>query len=149
MVQFPSPISFKVYRFHWCTWSCPLYTLVLYNHVYFMVDFSLFVNYSWIWTSWEFTSSYFIINIWYASIQSGKSAVNGAVKVAKKQGMIAAYLNVIAIVAALVVACLVMGLVLGLYGPVYTRNQFCNDYRNGYFNNYYYINEYERMCRYS
>ena len=53
-------------------------------------------------------------------IQSRKSAVDGAVKVAKKQGMIAAYLNVIAIVAALVVACLVMGLVLGLYGPVYT-----------------------------
>ena len=103
-------------------------------------------------TSREFpTVSIFIINILilvYIRLQSRKSAVDGAVKLAKKQGMIAAYLNVIAIVAALVVACLVMGLVLGLYGPVYTRNQFCNDYRNDYYNsnyNYYY----ERICRYS
>ena len=84
--------------------------------------------------------------------------MDGAVKVAKKQGMIAAYLNVIAIVAALVVACLVMGLVLGLYGPVYTRNQFCIDNRNGYYINSYNYNSYnynynynyyQRMCRYS
>ena len=66
--------------------------------------------------------------------------MDGTVKLAKKQGMIAAYLNVAAIVAAL-------GLVLGLYGPVYTRNQFCNDYRNGYFANN--TNYYERICRYS
>ena len=39
--------------------------------------------------------------------------------------MIAAYLNVAAIVAALVAACLVMGLVLGLYGPVYARELYC------------------------
>ena len=107
----------------------------------------------------NFPVALFIINILIfvcIRLQSRKSAVDGAIKLAKKQGMIAAYLNVIAIVAALVVACLVMGLVLGLYGPVYTQNQFCNDYRNGYYiNSYnyynynYYINEYERMCRYS
>ena len=59
------------------------------------------------------------------SMQSKKNARIGAVKVARKQGMIAAYLSVAAIVAALVVACLVMGLVLGLYGPVYAREQYC------------------------
>ena len=58
-------------------------------------------------------------------IQSKKSALIGAVKVARKQGMIAAYLSVAAIVAALVVTCLVMGLVLGLYGPVYAQQQYC------------------------
>ena len=64
--------------------------------------------------------------------------------------MIAAYLNVIAIIAAMVVACLVVGLVLGLYGPVYTQNQFCNDYRNGYYANRFYIDDdYQRICRYS
>ena len=53
--------------------------------------------------------------------------------------MIAAYLNVAAIVAALVVACLVTGLVLGLYGPVYTREPYysnCNDYYYNYYCRY-------------
>ena len=58
------------------------------------------------------------------SMQSKKNARIGAVKAARKQGMIAAYLNVAAIVAALVAVCLVMGLVLGLYGPVYAREQY-------------------------
>ena len=65
------------------------------------------------------------------TLQSKKSALIGAVKVARKQGMIAAYLNVAAIVAALVVACLAMGLVLGLYGPLYARAQYCYIYRYG------------------
>ena len=90
--------------------------------------------------------------------QSKKSAVIGAVKVAKKQGMIAAYLNVAAIIAACVVACLVLGLVLGLYGPVYVQEQFCNDYRNGKFyrfnnnynyNYYGYNDNFDDICRYS
>jgi hypothetical protein len=69
--------------------------------------------------------------------------------------MIAAYLNVAAIIAALVVACLVMGLVLGLYGPEYARQQYCanNRYRYGigyyssssYYSNYQYEN-YRRLC---
>ena len=67
--------------------------------------------------------------------------------------MIAAYLNVAAIIAALVVACLVMGLVLGLYGPVYVQAQFCNDYRNGYYDrsSYSYYSsryDYNEICRY-
>ena len=55
-------------------------------------------------------------------MQSEKSAQSGAIKVARSQGMTAAYLNVAAIVASLVVACVVMGLVLGLFGPVYVRS---------------------------
>ena len=57
--------------------------------------------------------------------------------------MIAAYLNLAAIVAALVVACLVMGLVLGLYGPVYARGQYCNNY--SYYDCRYY--SYSYCCR--
>ena len=56
--------------------------------------------------------------------------------------MIAAYLNVAAIIAALVVAFLLTGLITGFYGPVYVQDRFCNDYRNGVFtdtfNRYYY-----------
>ena len=56
--------------------------------------------------------------------------------------MVAAYLNVAAIIAALVVAFLLTGLITGLYGPVYVQDRFCNDYRNGVFtdrfNSYYY-----------
>ena len=63
--------------------------------------------------------------------------------------MIAAYLNVAAIVAALVAACLVMGLVLGLYGPVYMRNLFCIDYRNGYFRDSYDDSRLANLCRYT
>ena len=70
------------------------------------------------------------LSFMYGFIQSKKSSLIGAVKVARKQGMVAAYLSVAAIIAALVVACLVMGLVLGLHGPVYARLQYCN-YRRG------------------
>ena len=71
------------------------------------------------------------------SIQSKKSSLIGAVKLARKQGMIAAYLSVAAIIAAPVVACLVMGLVLGLYGPVYARQQYCDVYYIGrYYTSY-------------
>ncbi len=68
--------------------------------------------------------------------------------------MIAAYLNVAAIIAALVVACLVMGLVLGLYGPEYARQQYCINnrylygdgfYRSSSFSSYQY-NNYQRHC---
>ena len=62
----------------------------------------------------------------FLSMQSKKNAGIGAVNEARKQGIIAAYLNVAAIIAALVVACLVMGLVLGLYGPIYAREQYCS-----------------------
>ena len=55
------------------------------------------------------------------SLQSKKNAGGGAIKVARRQGIVAAYLNIIAIIASLVVACVVMGLVLGLYGPIYAR----------------------------
>ena len=54
-------------------------------------------------------------------MQSKKNAQTGATKVARRQGITAAYLNVSAIIASLVVACVVMGLVLGLYGPIYAR----------------------------
>ena len=57
--------------------------------------------------------------------QSKNNAALGVINEAKKQGMIAAYLNVAAIIAALVAACVIMGLVLGLYGPVYARDLYC------------------------
>ena len=91
------------------------------------------------------------------SPQSKKNAAIGAVKVARKQGMIAAYLNIAAIIAALVVAFLVMELALGLYGPVHVQEEFCKEYRSGIFNrsrsHYYYqrhgYNEYkfDDICR--
>ena len=61
------------------------------------------------------------------SLQSKKSAAGGAIKEARRHGIVAAYLNIAAIIASLVVACVVMGLVLGLYGPVYARF-VSNDY---------------------
>lgn len=89
-------------------------------------------------------------------MQSKKNATVGAIdcKVAKKQGMIAAYLNIAAIVAALLVACLVIGLVLGLYGPKYMymyKHKFCDNYRNGsYYNHYSYSShDFNEICRYS
>ena len=68
--------------------------------------------------------------------------------------MIAAYLNVGAVIAAAVIACLVMGLALGLYGPVYVQEEFCKEYRNGLFDRtrpYYYRNsndyDFDDVCR--
>ena len=52
-------------------------------------------------------------------LQSRKNAQIGAIGIARKQGMMAAYLNVTAITAALLVACFVTGMVLGLYGEEY------------------------------
>ena len=81
--------------------------------------------------------------------QSKKNAQFGVINEAKKQGMIAAYLNVAAIIAALVVACLVMGPVLGLYGPVYAREQYCNSrssYGYYYGSSYYGSSYYGRYC---
>ena len=48
--------------------------------------------------------------------QSKKNVAIGAVEIARKQGIVAVYLNIAAIVSALVVACFVIGLTLGLYG---------------------------------
>ena len=73
--------------------------------------------------------------------QSKKNALSGVINEARKQGMIAAYLNVAAIIAAIVVACLIMGLVLGLYGPVYVQEQLLYNPNNhnydSYYNSYY------------
>ena len=78
--------------------------------------------------------------------QSKNNAVLGAINEAKKQGMIAAYLNVAAIVAALVAACVIMGLVLGLYGPVYARALYCaNPYYYGGYSSYS-SSGYQRYC---
>ena len=57
----------------------------------------------------EYTYNCALINFYY------RAKKTGATERARRQGVIAAYLNVIAIVVALVVACLVMGLTLGLY----------------------------------
>ena len=47
-------------------------------------------------------------------MQSKRNAEVGMINAARKQGMIAAYLSVAAIVSALVVACLATGLAVGL-----------------------------------
>ena len=72
----------------------------------------------------------------YVAVQSWKNAHIGAIEAARKKGIIAAYLNISAIVVALVVACVLLGLFLGLSRP--TRCQY-----NGY--NYYYHNWYNCM----
>ena len=80
--------------------------------------------------------------------QSKNNADRGDINEAKKQGMIAAYLNVAAIVAALVAACVIMGLVLGLYGPVYARQLYCANpryYRGSYYSSY--SSSYSYYCR--
>ena len=50
----------------------------------------------------------------------------GSIKLARNQGMVAAYLNFFAVIIAFVVALLVTGLVIGLYSPVYYLEQ-CRD----------------------
>lgn len=52
-------------------------------------------------------------------LQSQASARSGAIKVARSQGIAAAYLNVATILFALILAIVVTGLVVGLYGPTY------------------------------
>ena len=81
-------------------------------------------------------------------MQSKRNAILGVINEAKKQGMIAAYLNVAAIIAALLVACLIMGLVLGLYGPEYVRQQYCRNYSYSDRNSYSYYNSYSSYQRY-
>ena len=61
----------------------------------------------------------------YYIIQSKRNGAIGAIKVARKQGIIAAYLNVAAIVSALVVAALVLAFVLVFVGPAYARRLRC------------------------
>ena len=55
--------------------------------------------------------------------QSSKSAKMGDIKLARRQGMIAAYLNFVAIVLALVVALVVTALVVGIYGKDWSLNK--------------------------
>ena len=64
----------------------------------------------------NFQASIVIDNLyWWTLFQSKRNAEIGATERARKQGVIAAYLNVIAIVIALVVDCLIMVLAL-VYG---------------------------------
>ena len=63
----------------------------------------------------------------YFYIQSKQSLKMGEITKARNQGLLAAYMNLYAVIAALVVAAVVTGLVIGLYGPTYYRNQ-CDDY---------------------
>ena len=69
-------------------------------------------------------SSYIYINsnIYIYILQSRKNAQIGAIEIARKRGMMAAYLNVTAITAALLVACFVTGMALGLYREEYAYN---------------------------
>lgn len=78
-------------------------------------------------------SSYIYINsniyIYYIYIlQSRKNAQIGAIEIARKRGMMAAYLNVTAITAALLVACFVTGMALGLYREEYARQKYLLDH---------------------
>ena len=43
----------------------------------------------------------------------------GDIRKARDQGMVTAYLNIIAIVFALVVAAVAIGVAIGVYGPIY------------------------------
>ena len=43
----------------------------------------------------------------------------GDIRKARDQGMVAAYLNVSAIIFALVVAAVAVGVAIGVYGPIY------------------------------
>lgn len=45
----------------------------------------------------------------------------GDIRKARDQGMVAAYLNIIAIVFALVVASVAIGVAIGVYGPTFYR----------------------------
>ena len=45
----------------------------------------------------------------------------GDIRKARDQGMVAAYLNIIAVVFALVVAAVAIGVAIGVYGPIYYR----------------------------
>ncbi len=59
--------------------------------------------------------------------QSQQSNSLGQTKLARQQGMIAAYLNIFAIIFSLVLAMLGTGLTLGLYLPMYYGEK-CRDY---------------------
>ena len=45
----------------------------------------------------------------------------GDIRKARDQGMVAAYLNIIAIIFALVVAAVAVGVAIGVYSPIYYR----------------------------
>lgn len=68
----------------------------------------------------------------YLHPQSRESAKLGNTKTARNQGLIAAYLNVAAIIVAFVVALLVTGLTIGLYAPTYYLNQ-CREEHGRFF----------------
>ena len=52
-------------------------------------------------------------------VQSKQSLKQGEITAARNQGLLAAYMNLFAVIAALIVAAVTAGLVIGLYGPVY------------------------------
>ena len=56
-------------------------------------------------------------------LQSQNSAKLGAIKAARSQGMVAAYLSCTAAVFALILATILTGLVVGLYSGTYYLNQ--------------------------
>ena len=55
-------------------------------------------------------------------MQSKKYAEVGATDTARNRGVIAAYLNIAAIIVGFVIACLSTGLILGLYAPGFCEN---------------------------
>ena len=75
-----------------------------------------------------FLSFFKCVQIYSIVFQSRESARKGATKVARSQGMVAAYFNIAAILFALLMAILMTGLVIGLYGETWAFNK-C--YRRG------------------
>ena len=59
-------------------------------------------------------------------MQSSKSANVDAIRQARTQGMIAAYLNIAAIISALIFAAVVIGLVVGIEGREFSLQMCIN-----------------------
>lgn len=59
------------------------------------------------------------------NVQSKRSLKLGDITMARNQGLVAAYMNLFAVIMALVVAAVTIGLVIGLYGPTYYREERC------------------------
>ena len=70
----------------------------------------------------------------YSCVQSKQSLKRGDIKTARNQGLLAAYMNMFAVIAALVVAAVVTGLVIRFYGPTYYRDKY--DYECDYYCKY-------------
>ena len=67
-----------------------------------------------------------IIIVTHTQIQSSKSANVNAIKQARTQGMIAAYLNFAAVITALALATVVIGLVVGIEARDYNLRMCIN-----------------------